>query len=141
MECSNVFWWRNASLFDVSYGTINMGQLFENKGDLKIKLHAYAMKNNFEFKVKNSGKDIWCVTCIDENCSWRLRVRKLNKSEMFEIWKYIFEHTCTLALRQKDNRQAVPWVIRACIKRKYINHIHNFLPRSIIEDISNDDLP
>ncbi|PON45433.1 hypothetical protein PanWU01x14_259120 [Parasponia andersonii] len=36
---------------------IVIGQLFENKEDLKLKLHLHAMKCNFKFKVKKSGKD------------------------------------------------------------------------------------
>ena len=73
-----------------------------------MKLHIYAMKNTFEFKVKMSEKDIWCVTFIDDNCSLRLKAKKLNKFEMFEIQKYVFDHTCTLVLRQKNNRQVAP---------------------------------
>ena len=48
---------------------ITIGQLFENKEDLKLKLHLHAMKSNFEFKVKKSGKDCWFITCIDDNCT------------------------------------------------------------------------
>ena len=103
-----------------------------------MKLHVYAMKKIFEFKMKKSGKDLWFITCIDGNCSWRLRARKLDNSEIFEVQRFVYEHTCTLALRQKDNQQAAPWIIRACIKRKYMSHNHNYLPKSIIEDILNN---
>ena len=57
--------------------TIKLGQIFENKEDLKTKLHLYAMKKNFEFKVKKSGTCIWCISCIDDNCGWRMRAQKL----------------------------------------------------------------
>ena len=53
----------------VSSGSIKIGYSFENKGYLKMMLHLYAMKRNFEFKVKNLGKDIWFITCIYNNCS------------------------------------------------------------------------
>ena len=42
----------------VSSSSVKLGQVFENKQDLKTKLHLYAMKNNFEFKVKKSGTDV-----------------------------------------------------------------------------------
>ena len=61
----------------------------------------YAMKNNFEFKVTESGRKIWYICYIDNNCSWRLQATKLVKSEMFEMWSYVSEHSCTLALREK----------------------------------------
>ena len=35
-----------------------IGQLFDNKANLKMKLHVYVVKKNFEFKVKKSGKDM-----------------------------------------------------------------------------------
>ena len=59
----------NTSSSAISSGSIKIGQLFENKGDLKMKLHLYAIKRNFEFKVKKLGKDVWFITCIDDNCS------------------------------------------------------------------------
>ena len=62
----------NTSSSTLSSGTIKIGQLYENKGDLNMNLHVYAMKKNFEFKVKKLGKDVWYITCIDDNYSWRL---------------------------------------------------------------------
>ena len=62
----------NTSSFAVSLGSIKIGQLFENKADLKMKLPVYAIKKNFEFKVEKSRKDIWFITCIENNCSWKL---------------------------------------------------------------------
>ena len=41
----------NTSSSVVSSCLIKNGQLFENKVDLKMKLHVYAMKKNFDFKV------------------------------------------------------------------------------------------
>ena len=59
----------NTSSSAVSSRSIKIGQLFENKTDLKMKLHVYGMKKNFEFKVKKSGKAVWFITCIEDNCS------------------------------------------------------------------------
>ena len=96
------------------------------------------MKKNFEFKVKMSESDMWFSTCIEDNCSWRFRARKLDNSKMIEVWVFVFKHTCTLALRQKDNRQVAPWVIGTYIKRKYMSHNHNYLSKPKIEDIYHD---
>ena len=70
----------NTSSSAISSGSIKIGQLFENKADFKIKLRVYVMKKNFEFKVKKSGSDVWFITCIEDNYSWRLRARKLDNS-------------------------------------------------------------
>ena len=74
----------NTSSSTLSSGTIKIGQLYENKGDLKMKLHVYVIKKIFEFKVKKSEKYVWYITCIDDNYSWKLRARKLDKSKVFE---------------------------------------------------------
>ena len=76
---------QNTSSSIVSSGSIKIKQFFENKADFKIKLHVYAMKKIFEFKVKKSGSDVWFITCIEDNYFWRLRARKLNNFEMFEV--------------------------------------------------------
>ena len=85
--------------------------------------------------MKKSGTCIWCISCIDDNCGWRMRARKLQNSTMFEIRRFVEEHTCSLELRHKDNRQAAPWVIGHCIKSKYSGQEPNYLPRSIMSDM------
>ena len=52
----------NTSSSAVSSGSIKIGQQFENKADLKMKLYLYAMKKNFEFNVKKLGSDVWFIT-------------------------------------------------------------------------------
>ena len=42
----------------VSSTSIKIDQLFENKADLKMKLHVYTVKKNLEFKMKKSGSDV-----------------------------------------------------------------------------------
>ena len=55
---------------------------------------------------------------------------KMTKSEMFKVQRFVSEHAYTSVLRKKD--------IGACIKRKYMNHNYNYLPKLIIETISHD---
>ena len=59
----------NTSSSPVTSASIKNGQLFENKVDLKMKLHVYAMKKYFEFKVKTLGSDVWFITYIKDNCT------------------------------------------------------------------------
>ncbi|XP_062119357.1 uncharacterized protein LOC133833115 [Humulus lupulus] len=115
---------------------IKEGQIFENKQELKMKLHLYALKKNFEFKVKKSAKNIWCTVCVDDKCKWRLRATKLVNSNMFEVRKFFGEHTCSLDVRHKDHRQASPWLIGHVIRRKFEGDDVNYKPRSIVKDMS-----
>ncbi|XP_062103698.1 uncharacterized protein LOC133814801 [Humulus lupulus] len=115
---------------------IKEGQIFENKQEVKMKLHLYALKKNFEFKVKKSAKNIWCIVCVDDKCKWRLRATKLVNSNMFEVRKLFGEHTCSLDVRHKDHRQASPWLIGHVIRRKFEGDNVNYKPRSIVKDMS-----
>ncbi|XP_062089321.1 uncharacterized protein LOC133795877 [Humulus lupulus] len=115
---------------------IKEGQIFENKQELKMKLHLYALKKNFEFKVKKSAKNIWCTVCVDDKCKWRLRATKLVNSNMFEVRKFFGEHTCSLDVRHKDHRQASPWLIGHVIRRKFEGDNVNYKPRSLVKDMS-----
>ncbi|XP_062081583.1 uncharacterized protein LOC133788119 [Humulus lupulus] len=101
-----------------------------------MKLHLYALKKNFEFKVKKSAKNIWCTVCVDDKCKWRLRATKLVNSNMFEVRKFFGEHTCSLDVRHKDHRQASPWLIGHVIRRKFEGDDVNYKPRSIVKDMS-----
>ncbi|XP_062086202.1 uncharacterized protein LOC133792313 [Humulus lupulus] len=115
---------------------IKDGQIFENKQELKMKLHLYALNKNFEFKVKKSAKNIWCTVCVDDKCKWRLRATKLVNSNKFEVRKFFGEHTCSLDVRHKDHCQASPWLIGHVIRRKFEGDNVNYKPRSIVKDMS-----
>lgn len=118
-----------------SCGEIYLGQTFEDKVDLKAKAHVFAMKNNFEFMVKQSSKGMWYIKCKDVNCRWRLRGKKLVRSDMFEITAYVSEHTCSTDLRQKDHRQAAPWVVARLIKNNLPPDGNNYMVKNVQEDI------
>ena len=61
--------------------------------------------------MKKSRSDVWFITYIENNCSWRLQAK--DNSKMFEVQTFVSKHTCTLALRKKDNLKVAPWVIGA----------------------------
>ena len=54
---------------------------------------------------------------------------------MFEIRKYVREHTCSVVTRQENVRPAPAWVIGECVKPKYMDHHHDHLPKKIMEDM------
>ena len=76
-----------------------------------------AMKNNFQYSVKKSTKEVLCVKCIDERCKWRLRAVKLKGS--MKISKYVDLHSCSIDMLNNEHRQAKSWVVGELIKSKY----------------------
>ena len=53
----------------------------------------YAMKNNFEFKVKKSCSQRFEVVCIHDNCSWQVRATRIPNVELWAIKVFIKTHT------------------------------------------------
>ncbi|XP_022156795.1 uncharacterized protein LOC111023629 [Momordica charantia] len=115
-----------------------VGNLFFNKRELFMKLSIMAMNRNFEFRVKKSTKQIFYVTCTDNNCKWRMRAVRLDGSEIFKISKYVNFHSCSLHILNHDHRQAKAWIVEELIKSKYSGIGRQCKPKEIIEDMRQD---
>lgn len=114
---------------------IYIGQQFENKHELKKHIHLYALKHNFEFRVKSSSKKRWYVLCKDERCTWRLR-GVVQWSEMWEITSYEGKHSCGRVVRTEGHRGAAPWVIGHVFKDKYsINSMAEYSAHNVREEV------
>ena len=90
-----------------------LGQYFETKEDLNLKLSLVAINGKFEMKTHKSTKILKKVRCFDDKCLWRLRARKLPNSNFFVICQYNGFHSCTLMNRSIHHRQASSRVIGA----------------------------
>src|ERR1051325_9811735 len=114
---------------------LEVGQIYFSKKDLSMRLSVLAMKNNFQYFVKKSTKEVLYVKCSDERCKWRLRAVKLKGSNIMKISKYVDLHSCSLDMLNNDHRQAKSWVVGELIKSKYQQVGRQYKPRDIIEDM------
>ncbi|XP_024018982.1 uncharacterized protein LOC112090897 [Morus notabilis] len=124
--------------FGSSYGStfsdgssLEVGQYFTSKNDLKEKLHLTALKGKFEFRTTKSNKDVLVVECVDPKCVGRIRACKLRLSNMFVIRKYNSVHSCSLEKRSAKHRQATYSVIGSCMKNQFIGVKQGPVPKSI----------
>ncbi|XP_024021578.1 uncharacterized protein LOC112091646 [Morus notabilis] len=92
--------------------SLEVGQYFTSKNDLKEKLHLIALKGKFEFQTTKSNKDVLVVECVDPKCVWRIRACKLRLSNMFVIRKYNGVHSCSLEKRSTDFSYYKGWKAR-----------------------------
>ncbi|KAK1399128.1 hypothetical protein POM88_008991 [Heracleum sosnowskyi] len=60
-------------------------QIYKDKETLKMVLSRYAIKNNFQYKVKKSCKNEYLVACLDQNCKWLLRASRNGNTNQFII--------------------------------------------------------
>ncbi|KAK2648328.1 hypothetical protein Ddye_015817 [Dipteronia dyeriana] len=63
---------------------IYKGLYFPAKKDLKRLFDHFAMRPNFEWKVKMSNKTILHLVCLMDNCTWKLRAVRRDKGTYFQ---------------------------------------------------------
>ena len=114
---------------------VGVGDLFPSKEELHMKMQLLAIGNHFQFKVKKSTKTLLVMSCIVEDCKWRVRATKLNDCESFRIRKYSPDHTCSLDTLHFDHRQASSKLIGHCIKSKFEGTSQSYRPNDIIDDV------
>lgn len=119
----------------MSSDTIAVGQTYPSKKDVQSKLSLMAIRENFEFKVRRSTRDLLFVICIDKSCKWRLRASKLNDSDCFLIRKFHNVHTCLTEKFHRNHHQASSWVVGQLIKSKFEEGASDYRPNDIIKDV------
>ncbi|XP_062113898.1 uncharacterized protein LOC133824895 [Humulus lupulus] len=128
----------NTIISEYHYSEIAVKQLYKNKDVLKKVVSMFAIRNNFQYKVRRSDKRFFLVTCLDQTCKWLLRASKFLKTDMFIVRKYVPTHTCSLDVKG-DHRQASSRVIGECIKSKYkLLGETSYSPYDIIRDMKDE---
>ncbi|KAK0605900.1 hypothetical protein LWI29_031961 [Acer saccharum] len=64
---------------------VGVGDLFPSKEELQMKMQLLSIGNHFQFKVKKSTKTLLVMSCIVEDCKWRIRATKLKDCESFRL--------------------------------------------------------
>lgn len=121
-----------------SSSDICVGQIFDNKFDLKTKVAMLAMRKSFQYRVFETSRSRWVVKCKAGDCTWKLRGNKLPNSDMFEVSVYVSTHTCSIDAPASGQLQAAPWIVGHVIKHKYSLQSTSYTPRNIIEDVRKE---
>ncbi|KAK2642577.1 hypothetical protein Ddye_024340 [Dipteronia dyeriana] len=90
---------------------IYKGQFFPTKKDLKRLAGHFAMRHNFEWKVKRSNKTTLYLVCLMDNCTWKLRAVRRDKATYFQVRSFINKHTCPFEDSHRHHRQASAVII------------------------------
>ncbi|XP_060672157.1 uncharacterized protein LOC107416658 isoform X3 [Ziziphus jujuba] len=119
---------------------IRINQIFASKNALQKKISLYALRRNFEFKVKKSDKVRYEVVCANDNCMWRMRATKLHgdNTEAFMIRAFKDQHICSLNIMKRDHRQATNSVIGDIIQPMFDGISRQYKPRDIMHDIRSN---
>ncbi|CAG7898013.1 unnamed protein product [Brassica rapa] len=100
-------------------GDIKVNSYFKTKRELMLRMKKWALEWKFEYKTVSSNKSRVLLSCVDENCTWRMRAIKLPVSDFFVVKKYVHEHTCDTTHRKANHRQASAKLLGSLISSNY----------------------
>jgi len=100
-------------------GDIKVNRYFKTKGELMLRMKKWALEWKFEYKTVSSNKSRVLLSCVDDNCTWRMRATKLPLSDFFVVKKYVQEHTCDTTHKNTNHRQASPKLLGSLICSNY----------------------
>ncbi|KAK3212691.1 hypothetical protein Dsin_017397 [Dipteronia sinensis] len=102
---------------------IYKGQFFPTKKDLKRLVVLFAMRRNFEWKVKRSNKTTLHLVCLIDNCTWKIR-------------SFVNEHSCPLKEIHRRHRQASAVIIGEVVAPRLQQQDGRLMrPKDIIADM------
>ncbi|XP_033138752.1 uncharacterized protein LOC117129297 [Brassica rapa] len=116
-------------------GDIKVNSYFKTKRELMLRMKKWALEWKFEYKTVSSNKSRVLLSCVDENCTWRMRAIKLSVSDFFVVKKYVHEHTCDTTHRKANHRQASAKLLDSLISSNYGEKKEGLKPKQIIEQV------
>ncbi|CAN6845514.1 unnamed protein product [Brassica oleracea] len=116
-------------------GDIKVNSYFKTKRELMLRMKKWALEWKFEYKIASSNKSRVLLSCVDENCTWRMRAIKLPLSDFFVVKKYVHEHTCDTTHRKANHRQASAKLLGSLICSNYGEKKEGLKPKQIIEQV------
>ena len=114
---------------------VDVNMIFQDKKELRDKLAIVAIRNKFQFKVKKSNKKLLVLTCLSDECMWRLRAIKLKDMKVFKVTKFVKKYSCSLNIIIGDHRQAISRVIGSMCKEGIESCPQRYRPLDIVDEI------
>ncbi|KAK3221585.1 hypothetical protein Dsin_008610 [Dipteronia sinensis] len=119
-------------------GRLYKGKIFQCKKDLKRTLHMYALKEQFEVRIKRSSKTRYEAGCKDGECEFQLRAFKMQKGEYWVVRMFLKDHTCNIDGFHARLRQANSWTVGELLAPKLQVHGHSLKPKDIMVEMQVD---
>ncbi|KAK5792549.1 hypothetical protein PVK06_033664 [Gossypium arboreum] len=92
-----------------------VSQRFESKEECVFAIKRYSMNISVDYKVAKPTLYIRECWRSAEGCNWRIRAAFIQKSQMWEIRKFVGPHTCTSTRMTEDHRKLDSKTICTCI--------------------------
>ncbi|XP_017647920.1 uncharacterized protein LOC108488126 [Gossypium arboreum] len=94
-----------------------VGQRFKSKEECLFAIKRYSINISVDYKVVESKLTLYIGECWKsaEGCNWRIRAAFIQKSQMWEIQKFVGPHTCTSTRMTEDHQKLDSKTICTCI--------------------------
>ncbi|KAG7572338.1 Zinc finger SWIM-type [Arabidopsis suecica] len=95
---------------------IAVGQKYESKFQLVIRMKIISVLQQFDFVVSRSTPWVFAIKCWVKGCNWRVRATLIDASGNFHIKVYVNQHTCSVTERSARCRQATKDILAVLYK-------------------------
>ncbi|KAA0060121.1 protein FAR-RED ELONGATED HYPOCOTYL 3-like [Cucumis melo var. makuwa] len=99
---------------------LKVQDMFSTKSLFKQYVQAIAIRDNFQYVIVKSNKEVMILQCAIENCKWSLRASCCIHGDrsLWVLTRFDSEHTCLVDVPLSDYRQATFTVTKDLIKNK-----------------------
>ncbi|XP_010480419.1 PREDICTED: uncharacterized protein LOC104759155 [Camelina sativa] len=101
---------------------IAVGQTYESKKDLLVRLKILSVVQKFDFYVPESRPTLYIVKCWVRGCQWRVRASTIGDSPIFHVRIYQRQHSCSVTERSARSRKATPDIL-AFLYKEFVGGI------------------
>ncbi|XP_022158743.1 PKS-NRPS hybrid synthetase CHGG_01239-like [Momordica charantia] len=108
---------------------------FKSNVELQFNQSVFAMKLNFEYRVKKSTKSLLTVGCCGDGCKWGMCARRIQGSDTFLISKFFGVHNCKDEVMKHDHRQARSRMVGQIIKTNFEDPSRRYRPKDIVNNM------
>ncbi|KAF6176727.1 hypothetical protein GIB67_031538 [Kingdonia uniflora] len=115
---------------------IIIGDLYQDRIELKNHIRAYAVVNKFNLEHVLSNEYKIVVRCKGHKCSWQINATRLVGSAIFKVSTYCSVHTCIRVETESGNAYKAAssgWV--ASIIKEKLRKYPNYKPSRIVDDM------
>lgn len=109
-------------LLEMSALRLAVGQRYESKEALEMRLKILSVINQFDFDIRRSTTTLFTANCWVKPCTWRVRASTFGDSGPFFVRVYVEEHSCSITERSARCRQAT-YVILGQLYKDFVGSV------------------
>ncbi|KAL4362687.1 hypothetical protein GQ457_04G012330 [Hibiscus cannabinus] len=89
------------------HGELSIGLQFDEKNEATLAVKEYNIKKHVDYIVVKFNQRTFFAKCVKygQECNWKIRVSKLQRTNHWEVTKCSVNHTCLRTFIDQDHRK------------------------------------